>query len=99
MTLASDEGVMYLVPVAGPPLEPMRLVPDPAGLTVGRHQQCTMQLPADRVSRQHARFTYSEDGWRVSDLGSRWGTAINGVSVAAGPEVPLREGDLIRIAP
>jgi serine phosphatase RsbU (regulator of sigma subunit) len=59
-------------------------------------------LPADaeRVSRLHARFAYVEgEGWRLSDLGSRWGTYLNGVKVAPGRELPLNEGDLIRISP
>lgn len=95
-------GTLYLVPVSGPPLEAIPLAPKPSGLTIGRHAQADLLLPADaeRVSRFHARFHCVEPaGWRLSDLGSRWGTFLNGVKVPAGREVPLNEGDLIRISP
>jgi sigma-B regulation protein RsbU (phosphoserine phosphatase) len=98
----SGRGTLYLVPVSGPPLEAIPLTPKPTGLTIGRHAQADLLLPADaeRVSRFHARFHCVEPvGWRLSDLGSRWGTFLNGVKVPAGREVPLNEGDLIRISP
>jgi serine phosphatase RsbU (regulator of sigma subunit) len=102
--VASDvaKGTLYLVPVSGPPLEAIALPPTPAGLTIGRHAQADLLLPADaeRVSRFHARFHFIEPaGWRLSDLGSRWGTFLNGVKVPPGRELPLNEGDLIRISP
>jgi serine phosphatase RsbU (regulator of sigma subunit) len=98
------KGTLYLVAVSGPPVEPIVLTPKPdgEGLTLGRHANCELLLPADaeRVSRFHARFAYVEgEGWRLSDLGSRWGTFLNGVKVAPSREVPLSEGDLIRITP
>lgn len=98
----NTKGTLYLVPVSGPPLEAIPLPPKPAGLTIGRHAQADLLLPADaeRVSRFHARFHFvAPAGWRLSDLGSRWGTFLNGVKVPAGREVPLNEGDLIRISP
>src|SRR5688572_18992693 len=80
------KGTLYLVAVAGPAIEPITLAPKPEGLTLGRHANCDLLLPADaeRVSRSHARFAYVEgEGWRLSDLGSRWGTFLNGVKVAS----------------
>src|SRR5688572_12498017 len=75
---------MYLVPVAGPDLEPIQLAPKPGGQTIGRHEQCDLHLPADaeKVSRFHARFIGDERGqWRVVDTNSRWGTFLNGVKL------------------
>ncbi len=93
----------YLVPVAGPPLEPIAMAARPGGLTIGRHERCDLLLPAtaDGVSRVHARFQFDagESRWRLSDLNSRWGTFVNGVRVAPGREVPLSDGDLVRIYP
>lgn len=91
----------WLVPLAGPPLEPIQLLPTAAGLTLGRHEECDLQLPAeaDKVSRRHARFVQVGGQWRISDLGSRWGTFVNGQALSAGREMPLAEGDLIRIEP
>src|SRR5919201_392865 len=51
-------------------------------------------LPEDpTVSREHARFTFSEGRWRITNLG-RNGLAVIDVPVAA--EQPLSDGDSIR---
>ena len=92
---------LYLVPIAGPALEPIELVDKPDGLTIGRHEQCDICLPADaeKVSRFHARFAKRDGRWNVADLSSRWGTFVNGIKINPGPDVPLSESDLIRITP
>lgn len=91
----------WLVPIAGPPLEPIQLLAKDEGLTIGRHEQCDIKLPADaeKVSRFHARLHHDGQTWKLADLNSRWGTYLNGIRVNPGPEVPLREGDLLRITP
>jgi serine phosphatase RsbU (regulator of sigma subunit) len=91
----------YLVPLAGPPIDPLGLTPKAGGMVIGRHEQCDVCLPADaeKVSRFHARFDYDGARWRVADLNSRWGTFVNGIRLTAQAEVPLSEGDLIRITP
>jgi serine phosphatase RsbU (regulator of sigma subunit) len=74
----------------------------PGGVTLGRHEACDVRLPADadKVSRQHARLSCHGGAWRLADLRSRWGTYLNGVKVEpGGPEMPLAEGDFIRITP
>lgn len=99
---APELAAMYLVPVAGPEdFAPLTLRPSAAGLTMGRHGDCDLLLPADadRVSRFHARFDGRDGNWAITDLGSRWGTSVNGVRLAANVAVPLAEGDLVRIAP
>jgi hypothetical protein len=45
------------------------------------------------VSREHARFTYSDGQWWVANLGMN-GLTLNGASVAG--EQPLHNGDVIR---
>jgi serine phosphatase RsbU (regulator of sigma subunit) len=91
----------WLVPLAGPPIAPVELPPKPGGVTLGRHEACDVRLPADadKVSRQHARLSFNDGTWRLADLRSRWGTYLNGVKVEAGLEMPLSEGDFIRITP
>src|SRR4051812_19364013 len=92
---------VWLVPIAGPPMEPVELLEKPGGITVGRHEQCDIPLAADaeKVSRFHARFGLEEGKWCVADLSSAWGTFVNGIKINPGPEVPLNDGDLIRITP
>src|SRR4051812_37082898 len=95
--------IRYLVPLSGPPLDPIKLEPRSGGLTLGRHEQADVLMPPDAegVSRFHARFTFdeAERRWRLADLSSRWGSFVNGVRVQPGRGVPLRDGDLVRIAP
>jgi phosphoserine phosphatase RsbU/P len=97
----ADVGLMYLVPVAGPSIEPLELRPKDGGVTIGRHETCDLLLPpdADRISRFHARFDFHDDEWHIADLNSRWGTSVNGVRVLPGPEVMLSPGDLVRLSP
>src|SRR5688500_15037259 len=56
---------VWLVPIAGPTLEPIELIDKPDGLTIGRHEQCDICLPADaeKVSRFHARFARRDGRW------------------------------------
>jgi sigma-B regulation protein RsbU (phosphoserine phosphatase) len=92
----------WLIPLpGGPPLPPLELKNAEAGTVIGRHEQCSIRLPADadKVSRNHARFAEDSGQWRIADLKSRWGTFVNGVKIPANREIPLNEGDLIRIAP
>src|SRR5688500_7769255 len=91
----------WLISMSGPPLEPIELVHGPEPLVLGRQETCAVRLPpdAEQVSRQHAQLVHDETGWRLSDLGSRWGTFVNGVRLAPRSEIPIREGDLVRITP
>lgn len=66
-----------------------------AAVTLGRHDQCAIQVQDTWVSRQHARISWSETGYIVEDLGSTNGTFVNGERVAA-PRV-LGSGDVLRI--
>lgn len=48
-------------------------------ITVARHGDISLSDPS--VSREHAVLTWNGDVWRVTDVGSRNGTYVNGVSV------------------
>ncbi|MGB7159690.1 MAG: SpoIIE family protein phosphatase [Tepidisphaeraceae bacterium] len=98
---AAQPASAWLVPLSGPALSPVELPGKPGGVTLGRHEACDVRLPADaeKVSRQHARLSFNAGTWRLADLKSRWGTFLNGVKVEPGPEMPLSEGDFIRITP
>jgi hypothetical protein len=62
-------------------------------VTVGRQNDCTIVLADPNVSRRHAEFRPSGDGFVVVDLGSTNGTRVNDARVA---EHRLRDGDQIR---
>ncbi|MCE9579637.1 MAG: sigma 54-interacting transcriptional regulator [Deltaproteobacteria bacterium] len=48
------------------------------GVQIGRGQPADGGVNDSLLSRQHARIEPTADGWKVSDLGSRNGTAVDG---------------------
>lgn len=60
-------------------------------LTVGRDPVSDIVLNDPEVSRQHARFTKTDAGYNVQDLGSTNGTFVNGQRLEAEP-VDLQPG-------
>lgn len=48
---------------------------------VGRDPECEIVLEDDRVSRKHARITFSRDSWRLTDFGSSNGTSLDGTPI------------------
>ena len=49
------------------------------------------------VSRRHAEIRGGPAGYRIFDLGSTNGTIVNGSQIPRQQEVPLRDGDEIRV--
>lgn len=91
----------WLIPIDGPPLDPLSLEPSPSGHTLGRRTPATLLLPpeADRVSRVHCRLTPVGAGWVIEDLNSRWGTILNGVRLQPMRSLPIAHGDYLRLLP
>src|SRR5262245_56741201 len=65
-----------------------------ATFTVGRDQDCDLNLPDPGWSREHAAIAYEHDGFVLEDRGSRNGTYLNGRRVK---RVPLLFGNVITI--
>ncbi|HET6246904.1 MAG TPA: SpoIIE family protein phosphatase [Tepidisphaeraceae bacterium] len=99
MASESKTAVAWLVPVAGPVLPPVELAGRTGGISIGRMESCDVRLHADSVSRNHARIVFDGSRWRITDQKSRWGTFVNGMKLEAADDVPLGEGDLLRISP
>jgi diguanylate cyclase (GGDEF)-like protein len=81
--------------VEGEPLAGQR-VPLPAEVVLGRDPGCGVALPADDVSRRHARIVAEEGGHVLVDLDSTNGTRVNGAAVS---RHRLASGDRIRVGP
>jgi DNA-binding winged helix-turn-helix (wHTH) protein len=64
---------------------------------VGRDPECALAIPSGLVSRQHARIVVAGARVTLRDLGSKNGTLLGGHPVDG--EVPLTDGDEIRIGP
>ena len=68
-------------------------------LLLGRSESCEVTLPADGISRHHARMERTPNGWLITDLGSTNGTFLDEVKLL--PEVPEPWGSsqTVRIGP
>lgn len=88
---------MWQVQVTGPWVAPQvyRLA---AGATcvVGRGEDVDLVLPSEHVSRRHALITATDSGLRISDLGSRNGTLLNGRPVGSLSR-PVQAGDVVKV--
>lgn len=80
---------------AGPRYGEQIPVPSPV-VTVGRGAGCQVVIDDDSVSAQHARLEYDLGGWRITDLGSTNGTAIEGVKLVPDVPTPLPYGATVR---
>lgn len=65
-------------------------------LVIGRDAECDIVIPNRQVSRQHARFSVTENGVYIEDLGSKNGTHVNGEEL--GGRMLLQDGDVVQIA-
>ena len=65
-----------------------------SSVTVGRDPMAEIVFSDPEVSRQHARFTRTEDGYQLQDLGSTNGTFVEGKRLG-GEIVPLTAGTVI----
>lgn len=80
---------------AGPRYGEQIPVPAPV-VTVGRAAGCEVVIDDDSVSAKHARLEYDLGAWRITDLGSTNGTAIEGVKLAPDVPTPLPYGSTVR---
>ncbi|HSU13907.1 FHA domain-containing protein [Longimicrobium sp.] len=80
---------------AGPRYGEQIPVPAPV-VTVGRGAGADVVIDDDSVSVQHARLEFDLGAWRITDLDSTNGTAIEGVKLAPNVPTPLPYGAAVR---
>lgn len=83
---------------AGSSVKPVEHVLDEASITLGRDKGCQVVLSQQAVSRNHARISQEGNLFFLEDLGSAYGTQINGKPLPKGEKHRLRNGDVIAIA-
>ena len=82
--------------VENPGGPPIRHAVGPAGLHVGRdHARAELVINDPTISRRHCVFRVEDSRLTVEDLGSRWGTAVNGAGIA-GVQI-LESGDVVQL--
>lgn len=92
-------------PSGGPPKSPHaleRVGGTPLVLVSGQpftfgREECSLNIPSQRVSRRHAEITWTGDAPVLTDLGSSNGTTVNGKRLTK-PHT-LQDGDEISIGP
>jgi two-component system, NtrC family, response regulator AtoC len=84
----------YLLVIEGERSWTVRL-PATGELLIGRGPEAGLTLTDALVSRRHAQLVVGADGLRLTDLGSRHGTAVNGERVSGTRTV--RSGDVITL--
>ncbi|MEU7137780.1 DUF1707 and FHA domain-containing protein [Streptomyces sp. NPDC046261] len=65
--------------------------PGTGPLSIGRSPLSDLRFDDGTVSRRHAELRHTGQDWRLSDLGSRNGTYVNGLRIAG--TVSVRPGD------
>jgi pSer/pThr/pTyr-binding forkhead associated (FHA) protein len=83
---------------AGNAAKPVEHVLDEAVITLGRDKACQVVLAQQAVSRNHARISQEGNLFFLEDLGSAYGTQVNGKPLPKGEKHRLRNGDVIVIA-
>lgn len=78
--------------------KPSVVLLDDEVITLGRDSVCQVVLNQQAVSRTHARISKDRSLFFVEDLGSSYGTTINGKKLVKGEKQLLRNGDVIVIA-
>jgi pSer/pThr/pTyr-binding forkhead associated (FHA) protein len=68
-------------------------------VTLGRNADNDVVLPADGVSRHHARLQATALGWEVVDLGGINGTWLDERRLRASDSTPIGPGSRLRIGP
>jgi pSer/pThr/pTyr-binding forkhead associated (FHA) protein len=83
---------------AGGHEKPTEVPIDKDRVTLGRDPSCEVVLTQSAVSRQHARLIRDGTLYFIEDLGSSFGTQVNGQKLPKGEKRLLRAGDIIAIA-
>jgi len=87
--------LLQLVVARGPDLGTVFQLEERGEYSIGREDDCSIQLTDVRISRHHCSLSVSGGRALLIDKGSSWGTIVNGKKIK---EHPLQPGDVVLIA-
>lgn len=82
------------IDITCPGLQPQTIPLSKTEIILGRDEDCAICLPAQNVSRKHAKLSWNGEDCIIEDLESTNGTLVNNVKVS---RCVLRNNDQIRI--
>ncbi len=95
----ADPPAGYELVISAPGHEPSVLPLNHSIITVGRNADNDVVLPAEGVSRHHARLQATSLGWEVLDLGGVNGTWVDDRRLRAEEPTPFVPGSTARVGP
>lgn len=66
-------------------------------LRIGRTAKSALYIKDGTISEAHAEVVWQEGAWRLRDLGSSNGTALNGRALPEGEWAALKDGDVLKL--
>lgn len=96
---AADESQEFRLIIATPGHDSTEVPLTESTITLGRDPDNDILLPADGVSRYHARLQQLGPGWSIVDLGGVNGTLVNDRRIQVGDATSLMVGDEVEIGP
>ena len=66
---------------------------------IGRSPECNLRIASGQVSRKHCLIRVADDRVSVRDLGSAYGTRLNGQAIATEVDVPVAPGSTLVVGP
>lgn len=97
--LLGDVPPGYALQIHTPGREPTMVELARPMISLGRDSENDVVLPADGVSRYHARLLATPSGWQVLDLGGVNGTLLNGERLQVKKPANLAPGDRLQMGP
>ena len=91
---ASESSTRWLVQIHPLDLDCGPIELDDEITTLGRSDECTIQVDEESVSRKHAEIRRTSSGFEIVDLGSTNGVLVNEIPAE---QVALRSGDRIQL--
>ncbi|MCL2826203.1 MAG: FtsK/SpoIIIE domain-containing protein, partial [Eggerthellaceae bacterium] len=98
LAIEGAAATLFLLPSAEGDLQ-TRIVGFSKGVTlgIGSGEGNAFVYPSRFVEESHARIGYADDAFSVTDLGSRAGTYVNGLRIAAGAPRALKPADTVEV--
>ncbi|PSB28386.1 flavodoxin reductase [Stenomitos frigidus ULC18] len=74
-----------------------QMQPEKVEWLIGRSTACDLVLSNPEVSRVHGKIAYADDAYYFMDMGSSFGSTLNGKTLPANEKFPLNLADILQL--